>query len=164
MGFPGDASGKEATCKAGDTRDMGSILRSGGFPGEEKGNPLQYSCLGNTKDRGAWWATVHGVAVRNNGAHTHTHTHTHTLTTEMENGVSHTFDHSFTQQLFISIKYFFSLLGQTLSFSNPMCRCHGLTSFILPHCNVIRQIMPAIISVHLPEKMHQQMSAFHFSS
>ena len=31
-------------------------------PGEENGNPLQYSCLGNSMDRGAWWATVHGVA------------------------------------------------------------------------------------------------------
>ena len=89
---------------------------------------------------------------------------THTVTTEMENGVSLTFEHSFTQQLFISIKYFFSPLGQTLFFSNPTCRCHGLTSFFLPHCSVIKQIMPVIISVHLPEKTHQEMSAFHFSS
>ena len=34
---------------------------SGRFPGEGNGNPLQYSCLGNPRDRGAWWATVHGV-------------------------------------------------------------------------------------------------------
>ena len=36
----------------------------GGSPGEGNGNPIQYSCLGNPMDRGAWWATVHGVRVR----------------------------------------------------------------------------------------------------
>ena len=41
--------------------DMNSIPGSGRSPREEKGNPLQYSCLGNHMDRGAWWATVHGV-------------------------------------------------------------------------------------------------------
>ena len=41
--------------------DMGSIPGSGRSPGEGNGNPLQYSCLGNPMDRGAWWATVHGV-------------------------------------------------------------------------------------------------------
>ena len=42
--------------------DAGSIPGSGRSPGEGNGNPLQYSCLGNPMDRGAWWATVHGVA------------------------------------------------------------------------------------------------------
>ena len=42
--------------------DMGSIPGSGRSPGEGNGNPLQYSCLGNSRDRGAWQATVHGVA------------------------------------------------------------------------------------------------------
>ena len=42
--------------------DQGSIPGSGRFPGEGNGNPLQYSCLGNPMDRGAWWATVQGVA------------------------------------------------------------------------------------------------------
>ena len=42
--------------------DMGSIPGSGRSPGEGNGNPLQDSCLGNPMDRGAWWATVHGVA------------------------------------------------------------------------------------------------------
>ena len=41
--------------------DMGLIPGSGRFPGEENGNPLQYSCLGNLLDRGAWQAAVHGV-------------------------------------------------------------------------------------------------------
>ena len=47
---------------AGDERDMGSIPGSGRSPGDGNGNPLQYSCLGKPMDRGAWWATVHGVA------------------------------------------------------------------------------------------------------
>ena len=49
---------QKTTCNAGD---MGSIPGLGRFPGEGNGNPLQYSCLGNPVDRGAWWATVHGV-------------------------------------------------------------------------------------------------------
>ena len=43
-------------------RDEGLIPGSGRSPGEGKGNPLQYSCLGNPMDRGAWWTTVQGVA------------------------------------------------------------------------------------------------------
>ena len=42
--------------------DPGSLPGSGRSPGEGNGNPLQYSCLENPKDGGAWWATVHGVA------------------------------------------------------------------------------------------------------
>ena len=42
--------------------DMDSIPGLGRSPGEGNGNPLQYSCLGNPMDRGAWWTTVHGVA------------------------------------------------------------------------------------------------------
>ena len=41
--------------------DAGSIPGSGRCPGERNGNPLQYSCLRNPMDRGAWWSTVHGV-------------------------------------------------------------------------------------------------------
>ena len=52
-------TGKESACQAGDTS---SIPGSGGSPGEENGKPFQYSCLGNPMDRGAWKATVHGVA------------------------------------------------------------------------------------------------------
>ena len=47
---------------AGGTRDFGSIPGSGRSPGEGNGNPLQYSCLENSMDRGAWWATVHRLA------------------------------------------------------------------------------------------------------
>ena len=60
VGFPGGASGKEPTCNAGDIGDAGSIPVLGRYPGEGHGNPLQYSCLENTMDRGAWQATLHG--------------------------------------------------------------------------------------------------------
>ena len=53
---------KNPPANVGDVRDAGSILGAGRSPGEGNGNPLQYSCLGNPIDRGAWWATVHGVA------------------------------------------------------------------------------------------------------
>ena len=52
---------KNPPANAGDTRDAGSVPRSGRSPGGGNGNPLQYSCLGNSIDRQAWWATVHGV-------------------------------------------------------------------------------------------------------
>ena len=55
---------KSLPASAGDIRDMGSIPGLGRSPGGEYGNPLQYSCLENPVDGGAWWATVHGVTVR----------------------------------------------------------------------------------------------------
>ena len=63
-GLPRWLSGKESACDAGDTGDLGSIPRSGRSPGEGNGNPLQYSCLENPTERGAWRATVHGVTKR----------------------------------------------------------------------------------------------------
>ena len=60
-GFPGGAMVKNLSADAGNTRDVGSIPGLGRSPGEGNGNPLQYSCLENHMDRGAWWATVHGV-------------------------------------------------------------------------------------------------------
>ena len=60
--FPGGASGKKtSSTSAGDARGTGSIPGSGRSPGGGNGNPLQYSYLENPKDRGAWWATVHGA-------------------------------------------------------------------------------------------------------
>ena len=53
---------KESACNAGDTADVGSVPGSGRSPGEGNGNLLQYSCLENPMDGGAWWAIVHGVA------------------------------------------------------------------------------------------------------
>ena len=57
--LPGGSEDKASACNAGDP---GSIPGLGRSPGEGNGNPLQYSCLENPMDRGAWWATVHGVA------------------------------------------------------------------------------------------------------
>ena len=71
---------KNCPANAGDARDSGSIPGSGRSPGRGNGNPLQYSCLENPTDRGAWWATVHGVAKSRtrlkqlSGAH-HTYMH-----------------------------------------------------------------------------------------
>ena len=59
MGFPGGSDGKESICNVGD---LGSIPGLGKSPGGGHGNLLQYSCLENSMDRGAWRATVHGVA------------------------------------------------------------------------------------------------------
>ena len=59
LGFPGGSDGKASACNA---EDLGLIPGLGRSPGEEKGNPLQYSCLENSMDRGAWQATVHRVA------------------------------------------------------------------------------------------------------
>ena len=58
LGFPGDSAVKNPPANAGDTS---SIPGSGRSLGEGNGNPLQYSCLGNSMDRGAWRATVHRV-------------------------------------------------------------------------------------------------------
>ena len=52
---------KNMLANAGDTGDMGSVPGLGRSPGEGNGNPLHYSCLENTMNRGAWWATDHGV-------------------------------------------------------------------------------------------------------
>ena len=58
QGFPGGSDGKESACSVGD---LGLIPGLGRSPGEENGYPLQYSCLENSMDTGAWQATVHGV-------------------------------------------------------------------------------------------------------
>ena len=60
-GFHDDSGGKESACNAGNSEDVGSAPGSGRSPGEGNGNPLQYSCLGNPMDRGAWRAIVCGV-------------------------------------------------------------------------------------------------------
>ena len=60
-GFLGGSDNKESACNAGVAS---SIPVSGRSRGGGNGNPLQYSCLGNPMDRGAWWAIVHGVAKR----------------------------------------------------------------------------------------------------
>ena len=58
MVFPGGSDGKEPACNGGDVDSIPGLGRSSG---EENGYPLQYSCLQNSTDRGAWWATVHEI-------------------------------------------------------------------------------------------------------
>ena len=58
VSFLGGSDGKESACNVGDP---GSIPKSGRPAGEGNGNPFEYSCLKNPRDRGAWWATVHGA-------------------------------------------------------------------------------------------------------
>ena len=73
--FPGGSDDKESACNAGDPS---LIPGSGRSSGEGNGNPLQYSCLENSMNRGAWRATKHWVAksqTRLSNTHTHTHTH-----------------------------------------------------------------------------------------
>ena len=55
---------KNPPANAGDIRELGSIPGLGRFLGGGHGNPIQYSCLENPTDRGAWWAIVHGIAKR----------------------------------------------------------------------------------------------------
>ena len=61
MGLSWWLSGKESACSAGDTGNSDLIPGSGRSPRGGNGNPLQYSCLKNSKDRGVWWATAHGL-------------------------------------------------------------------------------------------------------
>ena len=78
---------KNPLAKAGD------IPGSARFPGGGNGNPLQYSCLENYMDRGAWWATVHGVAELAMTECIHTHTHTHIQTDRQTDRHTHTHRH-----------------------------------------------------------------------
>ena len=84
--FPVGSDGKEYACNAGD---LGLILKSGRSSGEGNDYPLQYSCLENPMDRGAWGTTVHGVAKSQTGpsdSHTHTHIHTRSSLTSLSVG------------------------------------------------------------------------------
>ena len=71
-------SGEEDAYNAGDTGDVGSIPGLGRSPGGGNDNTLQYSCVRNLMESGAWRATVHGVTKNRTQVSTYTHTHTHT--------------------------------------------------------------------------------------
>ena len=89
MGFPGGSVVKNPPTKAGD---MGLIPGSGRSPGEGNNNPLQYSCLGNPMDRGARWATVHGVTKESD-------------TTQQLNSNNKKYSQSLYMSLYIEIVY-----------------------------------------------------------
>ena len=74
-GFPGGSVVKNPPANAVDTGDAVSIHGSGRSPGGGNGNPLQYSCLENPTDKGAWWAALHAVAKSWTWQSTHTQTH-----------------------------------------------------------------------------------------
>ena len=81
--FPGGPVFKNPPANAGDIRDTGSIPGLGRSSGGGNGNPLQYSCLENPMDRGAWWAMVHRIAkswtqLKQLSTHTHPYPHSHT--------------------------------------------------------------------------------------
>ena len=75
MGLPGGSVVKKLSANAGD---VGSVLGLGRSPGEGNGNPLPYSCLENSMDRGAWRATIHGV-IKSWAQLKQLSTHTHTV-------------------------------------------------------------------------------------
>ena len=73
--FPRWLSGKESTCQCKRYRRLGFDPWMGTIPWKRKWQPTQYSCLKNPMDRGAWWATVHGIPESDTTEHTHTDTH-----------------------------------------------------------------------------------------
>ena len=74
-GFLGGTVVKKCACQCRRCRRYGFNLRLGRSLGEGNDNPLQYSCLGNPKDRGAWWSTVHGVAKSQTQLSMHAYAH-----------------------------------------------------------------------------------------
>ena len=91
MDFPGGSDGKESACNAGD---LGSIPGSGRYAGERNGNPLQYSCLENVMDRGAWQATFHGIAksqTRLSDYHFPFHFHNYPIEYSLQDGFKENF-------------------------------------------------------------------------
>ena len=77
LGFPGGLVVRNPSANAGALRDVGLTLESGRSPGVGNINRLQYCCLENSMDRGAQWATIHGVVKSQTQLSTHKHTHNH---------------------------------------------------------------------------------------
>ena len=132
---PGGTVVKNLPANAGDAGGLCSIPGSGRSPGVGNSNPLQYSCLENSMDRGVWRATVHGVKknktwLRNwvrvcAHAHTHTHTHTHTLWIS---------DYSLPDVLWVCLLFFFFCLSFFLGNSYDTQRHLSLSGLALKIC------------------------------
>ena len=86
QGFPGGSVVKKLPANAGDTEDSGLIPELGRSPGGGNGNPLQYSCLGNPKDRGVWWATTH-VVIKEMDINQQLSMHAFLVSTQMHSGL-----------------------------------------------------------------------------
>ena len=82
-GFPGGTEVKNPLANVGDARDTGSIPGSGRFPEGGNGNPFEYSCLENSMERGAWWATVQGITKSQTQLSTHTDTDNENMAEKM---------------------------------------------------------------------------------
>ena len=109
--LPRWCSSKESTCQCRRCRFNPQVRRA---PGAVNGNPLQYSCLENSIDRGAWRATVHGVAKSRTQLSTHTHTQTHTHTHKQ----THTQTHTHTRICLLRAKLVLSAMAH-FSFHHP---------------------------------------------
>ena len=128
------SDGKESTCYA---EDLGSIPGWGRSPGEGNGNPLQYSCLEDPMDRGAWWATVYGVAKSWTWlSDKHTHTHTHTHLSRCSKGLHSIFDEPVFDKNSRNTGVDFSFSSETMATTDQL---HPLDSSLdSPHCKAPR--------------------------
>ena len=90
MGFEGGASGEEPTCQCRNVKDTGSVPRWERSPGGGHGNPLQYSCLENPMDRGAWWGCSPQGDKQSDMTEATQHTHTHLSTVDQKYTRHHT--------------------------------------------------------------------------
>ena len=138
---------KNPPANAGDTRDSGSIPGSERSPGVGNGKPLQYSCLENPMDRGAW--QLQSVSRQESDItecarmHARTYTHTHTHTQHRENACVHTHTHTYTQH--------------RENASVTVCCCANAPCFLLfPYCNLkpcsvrqrgLRRVLASVMSV-----------------
>ena len=112
-GFPGWCSGKESPCQWKETQEMWVQSLGREDPLEEEMATHSFSCLGNPMDRGAWWATVHGVTQTEEPGRllcvSHTHTHTHTLSLCLSLSLSLSVCLSLYLSLCLSLSLFLSL-------------------------------------------------------
>ena len=106
---PDGSAGKESACNAGDEEDMGSVPKSGRSPGIGNSYSLQYSCLENSRDRGAWWVTVHGDAKSQTLWSMHTHVCTHTYTHTHTHKEAHLHSNVSCLQLFQGLPHLFCI-------------------------------------------------------